>query len=1007
MSDPNTPIRFPSVGWKETSPNVRLEPDMKLGTHFTLVRSLGEGGMGEVWLASDSRRAFGDSSGLVALKFLPSVLSTSPRELRRVQETFAKVHLLKHEHICMTCDLTEMEDRGWVLVMEYFDGIGLLEYRDQYVAKHGAFPVTEVVRLLYPVAKALDYAHNRTNPNTKEKLGIVHRDIKPENILVSHDGEHVQIIDFGLAEQIRTSMTLVSRVQFDSAGTIPYMAPEQWERKKQDGRTDQYALGVVAYELLTDELPFSGSDVAVIMQQVLKMPPPEHDEIPQAVYDVLSRAMSKSMSERFSSCADLIEALRKSSLSVVPQTESIRSETLKVVPSEQPPCESVEQYTLQQETRSQEGPELDEKDTSRRDSEQTTQLFSESDEQVDAVFHSAKQSTQTTPILSSELLLEKEDSTNFAPRTLYSTHSWQLCDYLRSIGVESITIEEAEILKHHPHWQELDLSFLKEFPKTIAEVFGRYSLYGNNLSLDGLVTLEDDSAEALSTHLGGLSLNGLTTLSDRAVKALSKHQGPLSLNGLATLSDSMAEAFSKSSQPFSLIGIKSLTIGVAEALSKFRGSWLILDGLTSVNEVVAEALSRYQGELSLDGLTNLPNQVAEYLSRHRGRLCLHGLTTLSDETMEILSSHQGRVFFNDTLSSDINSKSESILTFPEEISEKSEFSILQRLNNRKPKSISVEEVEMLAGVKQLKMPWLKYLTDGVAEKLGDCYRELELDGVTSISFRVAQSLSKKGWWAKLSLNGLTSLSEDVAETLCKRSHISLNGLTSLSEGQAAALSRGGSLSLDGITSLSESVAIELSKSRGLSLNGLTSLPENLASALSHTNGFLWFDGVTSLSDSAAIELIANDVRRLGLNGLPSLSLSLAVVLSTYKGECLSLGGVNRLSDKVAMFLAKYQGELFLNGLTCLTDSEAKAFQGFTRYLSIDCLDSISKEAALSLLRLKSLSSNTEKRLKRIVGPTVEEYGKADELGKKVEKHEKPDLKPAKKGWLLEMFRKAP
>jgi serine/threonine protein kinase len=130
-----------------------LEPGQKLGTHFTLERSLG---MGEVWLASDSRRAFGDSSGLVALKFLPSVLSTSPRELRRVQETFAKVHSLKHEHICMTCDLMELADRGWVLVMEYFDCIGLLEYQDQYVSKHGEFPISEVVRVLRPVARALD-----------------------------------------------------------------------------------------------------------------------------------------------------------------------------------------------------------------------------------------------------------------------------------------------------------------------------------------------------------------------------------------------------------------------------------------------------------------------------------------------------------------------------------------------------------------------------------------------------------------------------------------------------------------------------------------------------------------------------------------------------------------------------------------------------------------------------------------------------------------------------------
>jgi eukaryotic-like serine/threonine-protein kinase len=93
-----------------------------------------------------------------------------------------------------------------------------------------------VVKVLRPVAEAMDYAHRHK---------VIHRDIKPQNILVEGDADDVQVVDFGLAAEIRTTVSRYTQVQMDTSGTRPYMAPEQWKGRGQDARTDQYALAVV------------------------------------------------------------------------------------------------------------------------------------------------------------------------------------------------------------------------------------------------------------------------------------------------------------------------------------------------------------------------------------------------------------------------------------------------------------------------------------------------------------------------------------------------------------------------------------------------------------------------------------------------------------------------------------------------------------------------------------------------------------------------------------------
>ena len=231
---------------------------------------------------------------------VPPDLQRSDEEMARVKETFSRIHNLHHQHICPVHLLGEDKDYGYFLVMDYIDGQTLSAYRASYVARLGAFPPEEVVRVLAPVAEALDYSHRHK---------VIHRDVKPQNIMVVGEADDVQVVDFGLAAQIRTSMTRVSRVRMDTSGTYPYMAPEQWRGEYQDARTDQYALAVVAYELLSGHLPFDTPDAEVMRLAVLNEPPRALEGLPEHVNRTLVRAMAKRREERFGNCREFVEAI--------------------------------------------------------------------------------------------------------------------------------------------------------------------------------------------------------------------------------------------------------------------------------------------------------------------------------------------------------------------------------------------------------------------------------------------------------------------------------------------------------------------------------------------------------------------------------------------------------------------------------------------------------------------------------------------------------------------------
>lgn len=307
---------YPSIGDRPTGVTPgSLGAGAELGPYRIEAR-LGRGGMGEVWKAYNPTE-----ERHVVIKIVPREIQYHDDELARLKASFKLIHALQHQHICPVYHLGEDPRVGLFLAMMYFDGVTLARYRHN--SAEGFLPPAEVVRLLAPVAAALDYAHDRK---------VIHRDIKPANIMVAVDGSDVQVIDFGLAAQIQTSMARVSQQQFDTSGTRPYMAPEQWrgQVRQLDGRTDQYALAVVAYELLSGELPFEAADLGVLQHCVMHEEPPPLADQPEAVNRALLRGLAKQQKDRFDGCLEFIRALaeEESPVEVLQQSDAAEPQKL-------------------------------------------------------------------------------------------------------------------------------------------------------------------------------------------------------------------------------------------------------------------------------------------------------------------------------------------------------------------------------------------------------------------------------------------------------------------------------------------------------------------------------------------------------------------------------------------------------------------------------------------------------------------------------------------------------
>ena len=281
---------------------------------YTIIRLLGSGGMGEVYLAQHPRLPRRD-----AIKVLPAELSADREFRERFNREADLAATLYHPHIVGVHDRGEFDGQLWIS-MDYIDGpdAGRL-LRDRYPA---GMPRREVVEIISAVAQALDYAHER---------GLLHRDVKPANILLTgHEpkARRVLLADFGIARSM-TEVVGLTKTNV-AVGTVYYAAPEQLMGLPLDGRGDQYALAVTAYQLLTGLLPFEHSNPAVIISHHLNASPPTMSRLRPELAEldpVLAIAFSKESGDRFPNCTDFAHALASARANAGAPATSLRSTT--------------------------------------------------------------------------------------------------------------------------------------------------------------------------------------------------------------------------------------------------------------------------------------------------------------------------------------------------------------------------------------------------------------------------------------------------------------------------------------------------------------------------------------------------------------------------------------------------------------------------------------------------------------------------------------------------------
>jgi len=261
-----------------------------LAGHYALERELGRGGMAIVYLARDVRL-----DRPVAIKLLPPDLAAHGKLRDRFMREARTAARLSHPHIVPIHAVDEV--RGYVFyVMSYVDGQTLAER----VANRGPLPPREASRLLQEVAGALAAAHGQ---------GVVHRDVKPGNILLERATGRAMVTDFGIARVADGAETAVGEL----LGTPEYMSPEQAGGDAVDARSDVYSLGVVAYYMVSGELPFTAPTIqAVLAKQLTQVPPPVASVaagIPRSLANAIDTCLIKDPSRRFQSAEAFSDAL--------------------------------------------------------------------------------------------------------------------------------------------------------------------------------------------------------------------------------------------------------------------------------------------------------------------------------------------------------------------------------------------------------------------------------------------------------------------------------------------------------------------------------------------------------------------------------------------------------------------------------------------------------------------------------------------------------------------------
>ena len=265
---------------------------------YEVIAKLGEGGMGEVYRATDTK--LGRS---VAIKVLPDAFAADPERVPRFEREAKVLASLNHPHIAALYGMEQIDGRHF-LIMELVEGETLADR-----LQAGPLPIDETLRIAAQIADGLDAAHDQ---------GIVHRDLKPANIKITPDGK-VKVLDFGLAKAVEAgaaapnvthspTLSMLATQGGMIMGTAAYMSPEQAKGLAVDRRSDVFSFGVVLYEMLTGRQPFHGETAAEVMASVMirdadlaLLPPTIHPRL----RDIVTRCLDKRPRQRWQSMGDL------------------------------------------------------------------------------------------------------------------------------------------------------------------------------------------------------------------------------------------------------------------------------------------------------------------------------------------------------------------------------------------------------------------------------------------------------------------------------------------------------------------------------------------------------------------------------------------------------------------------------------------------------------------------------------------------------------------------------
>ena len=262
----------------------------KINDRYEIIRSIGEGGMANVYLGYDTIL---DRN--VAIKVLRGDLSNDEKFVRRFQREALSASSLAHPNIVEMYDVGE-DDGTYYIVMEYVDGKTL----KQLLKKRGTLTLSEAIDIMSQLTDGMAHAHDSY---------IIHRDLKPQNIMIKDDGQ-IKITDFGIAMALNsTQLTQTNSVM----GSVHYLPPEQASGKGCTIKSDIYSMGIIFYELLSGSLPFRGDNAVEIALKHMREPLPslraENPSIPQSIENIIKRATAKNPKNRYESARSMHEDL--------------------------------------------------------------------------------------------------------------------------------------------------------------------------------------------------------------------------------------------------------------------------------------------------------------------------------------------------------------------------------------------------------------------------------------------------------------------------------------------------------------------------------------------------------------------------------------------------------------------------------------------------------------------------------------------------------------------------